>query len=205
MLYVYFEKKNRTTKEILDYLNKKLKLQRKHIGIAGLKDKTAMTRQWICVYKRLLDQRGGAENFVKTLNNITRIIAYEWHTTPLNLSSPIKNTFHIRLRAAQSVSDEKKKELTEQLEEIFKTGVPNFFGNQRFGVNNRNIEIGRQIMLGELHESDKFEAKFKLKAFSSFLFNQYVKSRTKRSLTLMDGDILSDDHGNYSMYFEKLG
>jgi tRNA(Glu) U13 pseudouridine synthase TruD len=40
---------------------------------------------------------------------------------------------------------------------------------------------------------EKFEAKFKLQAYSSWLFNEYVSSRIKKKLELLDGEIVELD------------
>jgi tRNA pseudouridine13 synthase len=53
-LFVYFEKQNKTTMEILDFLCKELKISRLTLGVAGLKDKDAITRQWISIYQSAL-------------------------------------------------------------------------------------------------------------------------------------------------------
>lgn len=54
--YVYIEKRNLTTQEVIDYLRKKLGLSRLSLGIAGLKDKKAIARQRISIYDRALKQ-----------------------------------------------------------------------------------------------------------------------------------------------------
>lgn len=54
--YVYIEKRNITTYEVIDHLRKRFGLSRMTIGIAGLKDKKAIARQWISIYDRALKQ-----------------------------------------------------------------------------------------------------------------------------------------------------
>jgi tRNA pseudouridine13 synthase len=53
---VYIEKRNKNTADILQHLCSTFKISRKTIGIAGLKDKKAIARQWISIYKRALGQ-----------------------------------------------------------------------------------------------------------------------------------------------------
>jgi TruD family tRNA pseudouridine synthase len=52
--YVYIEKRNLTTHELLEHIQKKCHISRMSIGIAGLKDKKAIARQWISIYARAL-------------------------------------------------------------------------------------------------------------------------------------------------------
>ncbi len=203
VLYVYFEKRNKTTQQILDHLKKRLGLSRKQLGIAGLKDKDALTRQWICVYKRQMG-KFGPDGFLDALRDVTRPLKAEWHDKPLNLSSPIRNVFAIRLRAEDAISDKKKNEISTIITDLMENGVPNYFGDQRFGVNKRNIEIGRRI-LDEGHTPKKaFELTFKLQAYASFLFNQYINSRNKDGLTLIDGDVLELSDGRLWIWDETL-
>ena len=101
--YVYVEKRNLTTQEVIDYLRKKLKLSRLSLGIAGLKDKKAIARQRISIYDRALAQAGGERVFVDTLAEITKVIKTARHAFPLNLSTPITNKFAITFRAQKNL------------------------------------------------------------------------------------------------------
>ena len=55
-LYVLFEKQNQTTMGIIQFLCKELGISRMTLGVAGLKDKDAITRQWISIYKSALQK-----------------------------------------------------------------------------------------------------------------------------------------------------
>jgi tRNA(Glu) U13 pseudouridine synthase TruD len=57
-------------------------------------------------------------------------------------------------------------------------------------VQYKNVKIGKEILDGTTHIREKFEAKFKLQAYSSWLFNEYVAYRTKKKLELLDGEIV---------------
>ncbi len=54
VFFVLFEKQNKTTMDVVNHLCKDLGISRLTLGIAWLKDKKAMTRQWICIYKSAL-------------------------------------------------------------------------------------------------------------------------------------------------------
>jgi len=57
-------------------------------------------------------------------------------------------------------------------------------------VEERNRKMGRDILDGKLKIKEIFEAKFKIQAYASRLFNQYVSLRMKEKTKLFDGDIL---------------
>jgi tRNA pseudouridine13 synthase len=56
VFYVYFEKRNLTTMDILTHLQRQLFLSREEMGIAGLKDKAGITRQWITIFHSGLER-----------------------------------------------------------------------------------------------------------------------------------------------------
>ena len=56
--FVYFEKQNLTTMEVISHLCRELHISRLTLGFAGLKDKDAITRQWVSIYKSALKKLG---------------------------------------------------------------------------------------------------------------------------------------------------
>ena len=55
-LYVLFEKQNKTTMDIINFLCKELKISRLTLWVAWLKDKDAITQQRITIYKSALEK-----------------------------------------------------------------------------------------------------------------------------------------------------
>lgn len=193
-LYVLFEKRNHTTQDILDHLIKHCGVSRPMLGIAGLKDKKAITRQRITISKRNLQKCGWPKGFVATLNTIARVLESIRHTEPLWMSTPIANVFHIRLRHKTALSQATKTAVLKNLMTFLTTGCANFFGAQRFGIEGRNRKQGKEILLGNLQIREKKELVFKLQAYASKIFNDYLAMRVdKKSNTvkLLDGDIVT--------------
>lgn len=188
--FVYFEKRNLTTMEVVDFLCKKLNISRMTLGIAWLKDKDAITRQWISIYKSALSKLWWERAFLATLDEVTKILKTDWNDKPIWMTSDIKNRFYIRLRANKKLSQLERQSTDEIMSDLFESWVPNVFGNQRFGIEERNRKMWKQMLDWELKIKEKFEAKFKLQAYASRLFNQYVIIRTKKELELLDGDIV---------------
>lgn len=191
-LFVLFEKQNKTTMDVVNFLCKELHISRMTLGIAGLKDKDAVTKQWISIYKSALQKMWGERVFIDTLSRTARVLEAEWHTRPLQLTDPIVNHFSIRLRATQQLGQTVKTQAQEIVHHLFTEGFPNFFGTQRFGINGKNRELGKAMVEKKTSFREPFEAKFKLQAYSSWLFNQYLKERLPLGREMLEGEIMKD-------------
>jgi tRNA pseudouridine13 synthase len=190
-LYVYIEKRNVTTQEVILHLRKKLKLSRLSLGIAGLKDKKAIAKQWISIYDRALKKAGGERLFVDTLAEIVKIIEVSRHSFPLNLSTPISNRFSLHFKAQKHLGQQERKEAQEIVQELLSKGYPNWYGEQRFGIGGRNTTQGWELLHGtskEKKEMTKADIVFKIQAFASHVFNEFVE---RVDPAVVDGTILT--------------
>lgn len=210
--YVYFEKRNQNTMDIIRHLMMNLDVSRMALGIAGLKDKKAITRQWISIYDRALKRSGGEKKFLEVLWQKAKILKTDRHPTPLSLSTPITNVFYIRLRANKTrLAQEEKDEITTRLKSVFLTGFANYFWEQRFGIEGRNWLQGKEILDGKLHLPSKKEMTFKIQAYASKLFNDELHKRIKEQwkITITDGDIVElpfykiEDKQTYYGYYQE--
>jgi len=226
VFYVFFEKKNKNTFDILKYLSKELNLKRKHFWIAWLKDKFWITRQWISIYKRTLNSRGWAKKFLDILSKKVKILKYTWWDELLKVWDNKWNLFFLRLRRKdigkgisknynQKISEDFFKKIVEQcLKEIKENWFPNYFGIQRFWKKFSNPKIWKKLILWQKFLNDPLEAQFKVQAYASWLFNKYIDLRL--SEWLFDKfvkwdilvDILSNKHPIFRLYlsdtkFEK--
>ncbi|PID35004.1 MAG: hypothetical protein CR971_00280 [candidate division SR1 bacterium] len=197
VFFVQFEKENKNTMDIIAHLCKSFPIERKDLGISGLKDKHAVTRQRICIYKSVLekiggDQTKGREEFLKHLGQVAKIITTTWHDTPLAVGRHKYNRFRIVLRFKDTPSSELETNIEEKIKKIQTTGFPNCFGQQRFGKGNRNFKRACEIFqMTKKAMKNAFEIRFKLQAFSSMYFNHYALSRRKKGQHLLEGDILT--------------
>ena len=201
-LYVFFEKENLTTMDIIDYLTKTLHLQRDELGIAWLKDKAWITRQWISISKRSLDKIWWEDVFVKTLWEKVRILEKSRNESWLKVASNEWNKFNIRLKARQKISDEIKNQIENNVQKIRERWFPNCFGMQRFGKWKKNFYEAKDRLKAlaeeyekkwELVESDlPYHLRFLLQAYPSMYFNEYVLNRWENGLFLLQWDILVD-------------
>lgn len=148
-------KKERTTEDVLRELREKLGFK-VEIGFAGLKDKNAVTSQYITF------KSPRKINFKFDGATITFL---NWIDKQISRGDLIGNRFSINLHDFQS----------KKLERV-KGGFPNFFGPQRFGAHQDNHIQGRKLLMREFHGIiSKERAKFFVHAYQSFLFNKALE------------------------------
>ncbi len=177
--YIQIEKRNLNTMDLVKQIMQMTKLPRKKIGIAWLKDKHALARQWICIHTNDIIKIGD-QKFMKDFQAITKVISYGFHSQALNLSTPIRNQFSIRLKYENALPLGKKEEIEKRLATLAKTWFRNYFGEQRFGYTKANHRIAQAIIEWEKKHMADTEKKFKLQSLSSRFFNQYLDFRWKK-------------------------
>ncbi len=201
-LYVFFEKENLTTMDIVDDLTKNFHLQRDEIWIAWLKDKAWITRQWISISQHSLNKIWWEELFIQTLWKNVSILEKSYNEFWLKVASNLWNKFKICLRARQNVSEEIKNQIEDNVQKIIERWFPNCFGMQRFGKWKKNFYEAKERLQKlareykekwKLKESElPYHLRFLLQAYPSMYFNEYVLNRWEKWLFLLQGDILVD-------------
>jgi len=171
-LYVHFKKTNLTTDQAVRAFAQALRLERRDIGVAGLKDKVGVTTQWISLpaNDRSLDER------VATLAiDGVEILAHRRHANKLKTGHLKGNRFTIVVRDvdAARVSD-----AVAALERIGRDGVPNAFGVQRFGRDGDTHDRARAWLTGkERAPADPRLRRFHFSALQSSIFNAVLEHR----------------------------
>ena len=201
-LYVFFEKENLTTMDIVDDLTKNFHLQRDEIWMAWLKDKAWITKQLISISQHSLNKIWWEDVFIQTLWNKVRILEKSYNEFWLKVASNLWNKFKIRLCARQNVSEEIKNQIENNVQKIIERWFPNCFGMQRFGKWKKNFYEAKERLQKlakeykeewKLKESElPYHLRFLLQAYPSMYFNEYVLNRWEKWLFLLQGDILVD-------------
>jgi len=192
VFFVFFEKRNLNTMDVVNHICSTCNLPRLALWIAGLKDKKAITRQRICIYRSALKKIGWEQVFLETISEVATVLKTGWHTDPIWMTIPIKNSFYIKLRANKKLSLKEKDISERKIQSLFKKWFPNLFWNQRFGISWINPKQGSDILQWKLKLQDKKDIVFKIQAYASKIFNEYINSRTKKWLQVLDGDIVTD-------------
>ncbi len=170
------EKKSIDTFSALDIISRANGVSRNKIGIAGLKDKHALTKQYISVPKDcdLKYDNSASSKDAFVANQKTAAVKSSIKLTfcgfiekPISIGDLDENKFTITIRALVSEDQAKYKE---RVERIKQNGVPNYFDSQRFGslINGefigkclvkKDYEKAVKIYLTEYGKNEKSEVK----------------------------------------------
>ncbi|WP_420589569.1 tRNA pseudouridine(13) synthase TruD [Bacterioplanoides sp.] len=172
------------------------------VGYAGLKDRHAITRQWFSIYLPLVRLPNGEPDFSFIEKNDDgeqiKILQVKRHSKKLRRGELLGNRFEIRLRDISYNDGADKAALERNLELVKQSGVPNYFGEQRFGHNGGNIEASRQMLTGEITVKNRSKKSIYLSAARSLIFNEVVAARIKQQTQsqMLDGDIAAEQQLN---------
>ncbi len=198
-IYVFIEKKRKTTFDIVFYLAWELGVSKNEIGIAGLKDKYWITRQWISVHNKHLKSKQKEKQIEKILSKKVKVLDVTYGKQNLQIKDNWWNKFKITFRRLFEYDTKTLNATRKALERIRKKWFANYFGKQRFGDKNNNWKVWRDVLLGKINKSklsktSKKEIKFKIQAYASFLFNSYLSFREDRHKVHkeIEWDILKD-------------
>lgn len=152
------------------------------VGFCGLKDRHAVTTQWFSLY--LPKQEPDWQSWDIEGVDILRVAR---HKQKLRRGSHSANSFKLRLRELDGdVSD-----LENRLETIKAQGVPNYFGEQRFGRNGNNLSQALTLFRQEGKRRKNKKIGMYLSSARSWLFNQVLAERVKKNTwkVCLEGDV----------------
>lgn len=167
-LVLQVRKKNLSTWEMIDRLANHLGIKAREIGYAGLKDKYAMTRQYISLPKKYEDALASFSH------EGIKILSRQLHGNKIRMGHLKGNRFFIRLKKVTPVAAQK---IEKALAEIALNGMPNYFGYQRFGLDGENYKKGEAIIRGEKKERNVKMKRLYINAYQSHLFNLWLSRR----------------------------
>lgn len=147
--WIQIEKNGKTTLDVVLDIAKNLHISRKRMGFAGMKDKSAVTRQWLCVSNMTKRELPNIEEF---LYNV-KVLDIKQNQKKLRIGQLKGNKFRIAIRGTDNpVTDVDRAE--EVLESLKVTGVPNYYGYQRFGEIRSNTHlVGKCLVEGDIKKA----------------------------------------------------
>lgn len=180
-LYLWVEKRERTTRELVQALQA-AGLREKEVGVAGLKDKHAVTRQWLSIPNRHAE----AAEALDALPGV-RVLQRSRHRNKLGVGHLRGNRFELRIRDPHPDGAARARAV---LAELARLGAPNYFGPQRFGRFGANALDGVRLVRGERVPGGHRLKRFFLSALQSLLFNTLLAERLARGCyaTVLVGD-----------------
>jgi len=124
-VWLLIRKRQENTEQVARCLARLAGVTQRDVSYAGLKDRNAVTEQWFSVYLP-----GGSEPEWSALDSASvTLLRCAWHHRKLRRGALRGNAFRIRVR---NISGDRPS-LDRRLREVAAGGVPNYFGEQRFG------------------------------------------------------------------------
>ena len=187
-LYVRLRKRAMTTPDLVRVVARVAHVRDRDIGVAGMKDKYAVTSQWISLPLGALPEDSWE------LPDGIELLEASRHTNKLRTGHQKGNRFEIRLIEPVSDALERAKPIQERL---LTHGLPNYFGAQRFGREGRNLADALRWLSqsnsgrGRGHRGTRFQEKLFPSVIQSELFNRYLERRMSLGLErLVNGDVV---------------
>jgi tRNA pseudouridine13 synthase len=171
-LWLWVEKRGLNTEEAARRLARAAGLPLRAVSYAGLKDRQALTRQWFSLHLP-----GKADPDLSAAQGETlRILDSARHSRKLQRGAHSANGFTLRLTQLHA----EREALERRLQRIQASGVPNYFGLQRFGHEGGNLDAARHFAEeGVLPEQRNLRSR-SLSTARSFLFNRVLAERVGR-------------------------
>ena len=183
-LYLWVEKRDVGPEFFTRTIAERLGTHAGAVGTAGLKDRRAISRQWVSVPKECEPRLKYLDGKGFKLLNVSR------HTNKLKPGHSQGNHFTIRVREADFAH---RNAVTVVLDRLRSHGMPNYYGPQRFGRGGSTAALGWKCLAGTQPKRLRpFVYKFALSAVQSLLFNDYLARRLTDGLlrTVLPGDAM---------------
>jgi tRNA pseudouridine13 synthase len=186
-LWLHLRKTGWNTLDVAMVLAKLAGLPVRAVGYSGLKDRQAVTEQWFSLHLP-----GKVDPDLSRLPEGIELLEAVRHHRKLNRGTHRSNAFRIVVRDLAGDSEA----LADHFECIRRRGVPNYFGEQRFGRDDNNFRRAEQWLAGQGEAPRKPALRgLWLSAARSRLFNEVLAERERRGVwdQLLEGDVLQPE------------
>lgn len=181
-LLIHIRKTGLNTVFVAKQLAKYFSVKENLVTYAGLKDRFAITEQWFGIHVPGKQEYDLSDLSIDGLE----VITYARHNKKLRIGALSGNRFEITLRNVSDIN-----EVIRRWHAVNEYGVPNYFGEQRFGIDGGNIERAASLFSGQ-KVKDRKKRGIYLSAARSLLFNDIVSKRINNQLfdKIQKGDVL---------------
>jgi tRNA pseudouridine13 synthase len=185
-VFVRIEKRGMTTRHAVSQLARAVGVSDRDVGVAGMKDRHAVTRQWLSLPPPVTPEAALAV----TVEGVT-ILEAARHGNKLRTGHVRANRFVLTVRGADAGAADRARAILARLAEP--PGAPNWYGEQRFGRDGDNAQKGRELVSGarRFGRDRKLDRLF-VSALQSELFNAWLTARIADGLyrRVLAGDVL---------------
>ncbi|MFN0204751.1 MAG: tRNA pseudouridine(13) synthase TruD [Planctomycetota bacterium] len=191
-IYLWIEKKDITTFDAVRRIARFLDRPTHAFGMAGLKDRNAVTRQWLSIEHVEIERLRGW-----TIDDVS-ILRAERHGHKLRIGHARGNRFILNLRNVPAGDLGRTQKIVDT---ILRNGLPNAYDSQRFGRGGVSLQLGLALIhhnfelftkLNGGRPAEHTERRLRsllISAVQSELFNRVLAARIGALGTLHNGDI----------------
>ncbi|WP_105103767.1 tRNA pseudouridine(13) synthase TruD [Microbulbifer pacificus] len=184
-VYLQIRKRGANTGFVAQQLAQLAGVKSNDVGFFGLKDRHAVTTQWFSVW---LAQKPEPD-WKRLGSGEVQVLQHFRGQRKFRRGEHLGNRFQIRLRNVQG-----DRTGAEAVLQRIGDGVPNYFGEQRFGHNGGNLDLVETMMdeqvAGKRRRTPRQQKAFAMSAARSWLFNQVLARRVEQGnwQTVMEGE-----------------
>ncbi len=190
--WLFIEKTNLNTADVAQQLQALCSVSNAAIGHSGLKDRRAVTQQWFSVH--LPGQ--SSPDWAKIESADLKVLKQDKHNRKLRVGVHKANRFEVVLRKITADSAH----IESRMQTLLTKGAPNYFGEQRFGNNGRNLHLASRLFQRTAGKPFKPRRKdgMLLSAVRSQLFNEVLSERVRDEswLTAQEGEVYQFEEGS---------
>src|SRR5690606_34545167 len=192
-LYVFLEKRGATTQDLIQAVARTANVRPQDVGAAGMKDKHAITRQWLSLPATARPPEDWELPEFATLLERSR------HRNKLRTGHLRANRFRITLVDVPAGGLERARAV---VAELSRAGLPNYYGAQRFGRHGKTLAQALQWLRRDTSEDGArrrgghgrhFQTKLLSSAVQSEIFNRYLTARLGCAEPLLTGEVVRLD------------
>ena len=182
-IWIRIRKTGCNTRDLVDRFADITGVATRDIGYSGLKDKNAVTSQWFSIRQPL---QAALSDEISQIEGV-ELLRAERSDRKLRTGSHQSNRFELTLRELKG----DRQTLLSQIEKIQRRGFPNYFGQQRFGHDGRNLIAARSMFQSKRKKVTRFKRGIYLSAARSWLFNRVLAERVQNDswLRILKGDV----------------
>ena len=188
-LWVLVRKTGANTDWVAGQLARCAAVPASEVGYAGLKDRHAVTTQWFSI-----QLPGKADPDFSTLPAEIEIVKQQRHDKKLKRGALLSNEFILTLTgcsgdfaAAEAIC-----------QQIKQRGIPNYYGEQRFGHNHGNLTKAQRWFESTFNPKQRNQRSLYLSAARSWIFNHVLAARVEQDTwdKRVEGDIFMFEGGS---------
>lgn len=190
---IQVRKSGLNSEELSRKLAKHAGIPAKDVGFAGLKDRNAVTTQWFTL--RLAGKP--APDWGALEDDRVEVLQAHAHRRKLRRGSLKGNRFTLRITDLSG----DLQSLEARLKQLQEQGVPNYFGEQRFGREGRNLQSAADMFFAGKRVKQRHLRSLFLSSARSWLFNSVLAERVRQGSwnRLLPGEMVMLE-GSHSVF-----